>query len=202
MPPALTSIMLKLQSFFKDMSGNIMMIYAEKGIEPFRKPLTITLPTLLVIYAAVYAPIGKRLSSSATRVTNMEVVAQYAEEYSGAKTSLTAFQRRLPLPKDKDEWLNYVITSTAKNYGISIDGVSAQKESETGGFLVVSREVSVSTTYDKLGRWIADIENSKIFLKVVELTARRDDNAPGTVKVTFRLSTVIPRFAGGGGGAQ
>lgn len=202
MPPVLSTIILKAQSFFKDMLDNIMLIYGEKGIEPFRKPLTIALPTLLVIYAAVYAPIGKKLSNSNTRLKNLEVVALHAEEYVNAKSALTVYQRRLPLSKDKDEWLNYIITSTAKAYGISFDGVSAQKESEMGGFLVVSREVTVATTYDKLGRWIAEIENSKIFLKVVELNIRRDDNAPGTVKASFRLSTVIPRFGGGGGAAQ
>lgn len=197
-----TSIILKAQAFIKDMFGNIMLIYGEKGIEPFRKPLIIAFPALLIIYVAVYGPITKKLSNSATSLRNLEIVAQHSEEYTNAKTSLSAFQRRLPLAKDKDEWLNYIITSTAKSYGIAFDGVSSQKESEVGGFLVVSREVTVSTTYDKMGRWIAEIENSKIFLKVVDLNIRRDENSPGTVKASFRLSTVIPRFGGGGGPAQ
>ncbi|MBI5744592.1 MAG: type 4a pilus biogenesis protein PilO [Elusimicrobia bacterium] len=201
MPPVIASLLLKVQSFFKDMAGNIMIIYGEKGIEPFKKPLLIALPTLLIIYSAVYSPLGRKLDGSAARVRNMETVAQYAADYLEAKSRLSGYQRRLPLAKDKDEWLNYIITNTAKSYGISFDGVSAQKETEVGNFYVVSREITVTTTYAKLGKWLAEIENSPIFLRIVELSLRRDENSPGTIKVTFRLSTIIPRFRAAGGGS-
>ncbi len=199
MTPLITSLLAKARSFFKDMADNVMIIYGEKGIEPFKKPLMIALPTLLVLYAGVYSPLGSKLSAAKTKLEVLTVVAQYASDYQDAKTRLSAYQRRLPLLKDKDEWLNYIITSTARSYGISFDGVSGQKESEIGNFLVVSREVTVTTTYAKLGKWLAEIENSPIFLRVIELDARRDANNPGTVKVTFRLATVFPRFQGGRG---
>lgn len=198
MPPYIAAILWKVQSFFKDMLDNILLIYGEKGIEPFRKPLIIALPTLLIIYTAVYGPLGRKLDNAAARLRNSETVARYADDYVSGKSQLTAFQRKLPLTKDKDEWLNYIITNTARSYGISFDGVSGQKEIEVGNFLVVSREITVTTTYSKLGKWLAEIENSPIFLRVVELSLRRDEANPRTVKVTFRLSTIIPRYGGGG----
>jgi len=63
---------------------------------------------------------------------------------------------------------------------------------------VVSREVMVTTTYANLGRWLAEIENSKILLRVSDLTIRRSQDAPGTIKVTFTLATVFAKFGGGG----
>lgn len=200
MPPSIASLLASVQAFFKDMVGNIMLIYGEKGIEPFRKPLIIAIPTLLIIYSAIYSPLGNKLNNAANRIKSVETVAQYSSDYTEAKSRLSGYQRRLPLAKDKDEWLNFIITNTARNYGISFDGVSAQKETEVGSFLVVSREVTVTTTYAKLGKWLAEIENSPIFLRVVELSLRRDEFTPGNIKVTFRLSTIMPRFHGQGGG--
>jgi type II secretory pathway component PulM len=198
MDPKVEAIFLKAQSFFKDMAGDVMMIYAEKGFEPFKKPLMIAGPSLLVLYAAVYSPLTGKVSSTSNQLESMKVVAQYAGDYEDAKTRLAAYQRRLPFIKDKDEWLNYVITTTARAYGISFDSLSAQKETEVGNYLVVSREVMVTTTYANLGRWIAEIENSKILLRVTDLTIRRSEDNPGTVKVTFTLATVFSKFGGGG----
>ena len=198
MNPVVAAILQKIQSFFKDMSANIMIIYGEKGIEPFKKPLLIAGPSLLVLYAGVFSPLTSKVKTSTAQVESMTVVAQYAGEYEDAKLKLAAYQRRLPFIKDKDEWLNYVITNTARAYGISFDSLSAQKETEVGNYLVVSREVMVTTTYANLGRWLAEIENSKILLRVSDLTIRRSQDAPGTIKVTFTLATVFAKFGGGG----
>jgi type II secretory pathway component PulM len=198
MPPEIAAIFGKLQSFFKDMLDNIMMIYAEKGIEPFKKPLLVAVPALIILYAAVYSPLGSRLSAAKARLQNLEVIVQHAGEYEDARTRLSAYQRRLPLIKDKDEWLNYLITNSARLYGISFEGIGAQKETEVGNFVIVSRDVSVATGYATLGKWVADIENSPILIRVTDLNIRRDANNPGMVKVTFKLSTIFPKFPGGG----
>ncbi|HAT73214.1 MAG TPA: hypothetical protein DCS63_10410 [Elusimicrobia bacterium] len=198
MPPFLTAIILKARVFFKDMLEDILLIYAEKGIEPFRKPLLIAGPILLAIYAVIYNPLGSRLGSAARHLENLQVVARYAADYEDVKARLLPYQRKLPLLKDKDEWLNYIITSSARPHGITFDGISGQKEIEVGNFLMLSRQVDVTTTYAKLGRWLADIENSPIFLRVVELNAKKDESNPGTIKASFNLSTLVPRFAAGG----
>jgi type II secretory pathway component PulM len=198
MPPAIAAIAQKLLSFFKDMWDNTMMIYGEKGIEPFKKPLIVAVPTLIILYAAVYSPLGTRLSAARSHMESLQVIAQHAGEYEDAKTRLSAYQRRLPLIKDKDEWLNFLITNSAKAYGISFEGMGAQKETEVGNFVVVSRDVSVTTNYATLGKWMADIENSPILIRIVELNMRRDQSNPGLIKVNFKLSTIIPKFQGGG----
>lgn len=198
MPPFAGAILLKIKAFVKDMKDNVLLIYGEKGIEPFKRPLIIAGPTLLVLYAVVYAPLGSRLALASGQLANAEVVARFANDYDEAKTHLTAYQRRLPLPKDKDEWLNYILTTTARTHGINFDTISSQRESEVGNFIVVSREVSVTATYARFGAWVAEIENSPIYLKIVDMALHRDPSNPGSVKVTFKLSTVFPKFAGGG----
>ncbi len=198
MPPPLAVLAQKLQSFFKDMLDNTRMIYSEKGIEPFKKPLLVAVPTLIILYAAVYSPLGSKLSSAKKDMQSLQIIAQHAGEYEDAKTRLMAFQRRLPLIKDKDEWLNFLITNSARAYGISFEGMGAQRETEVGNFVLVSRDVTVTTNYATLGKWIADIENSPILIRVTELNMRRDAASPGLIKVNFKLSTIFPKFSGGG----
>lgn len=198
MPPPLAAIAQKLLSFFKDMLDNIRMIYSEKGIEPFKKPLVVAVPTLIILYAAVYSPLSGKLAASKTHLQSLEIIAQHAGEYEDAKTRLSALQRRLPLIKDKDEWLNFLITNSARAYGISFEGMGAQRENEVGNFVMVSRDVSVTTNYATLGKWIADIENSPILVRITDLNMRRDAANPGMVKVNFKLSTIFPKFPGGG----
>lgn len=192
-------IIEKARSYFKNLSANILMIYGEKGFAPFKRPLTIAAPVLLVLYVAVYSPISGNLSKTTRSISGMTVVAQYAEQYETAKTRVQGMHRRLPLVKDKGEWLNYVINSTARDLGVQVDSLSAQRETEVGGYVLVSREVQTTTTYSQFGKWMAEIENSPIFLRITEINLNRDENNPGSVKVTFTLSTVFPRFGAGGG---
>lgn len=189
----------KAKSYVRNLYANILMIYGEKGIAPFKRPLTIAAPTLLVLYVAVYSPISSNLSRTTRSISGMTVVSQYAEQYESAKMRVQGLHRRLPLVKDKGEWLNYVINNSARNLGVQVDSLSAQRETEVGSYVLVSREVQTTTTYSMFGKWMAEIENSPIFLRITELTLQRDENNPGSVKVTFTLSTVFPRFGAGGG---
>jgi hypothetical protein len=197
MPPLIAALLEKIKAAVKDMIANILIIYGEKGITPFKKPLMVALPSLFILYFIVYTPISDKLRRSKTDAKNMAVVAQFAGDYETAKLRLSSLQRKLPLFKDKDDWLNYLLTTTARNSGASVDSLGAQRESEVGNYLMVSREVTATTNYDTFGKWMAEIENSPIFLRVTELRLVRDENSRGMVKITFTLSTIFPKQGGG-----
>lgn len=191
----------KIKVIAKDMTDNVLIIYADKGFEPFKKPLIFALPVLLVVYAAVYSPLGGKLKNRTMELEKLKLISMHAADYQAAKDSYARYQRRLPLLKDKDDWLSYVMTSTAKTNGIVIDTLSSQAEAEVGNFLMVSREASVTTTYPRLGKWVADMENSPILLKVSEMDLRKDPLTGGVIKVTIKLATIFPRFGGASPGA-
>ncbi|PKM97080.1 MAG: hypothetical protein CVU79_10070, partial [Elusimicrobia bacterium HGW-Elusimicrobia-3] len=156
MPPQIAALIEKATAYFKDLFANVVIIYGEKGIEPFKRPLVIAVPSLLILYAGVYSPISGKLSRTVRGIDNMTVVSNYAEEYEGVKARVSGLHRRLPLLKDKDDWLSYIINSSAKSAGVSVESQSAQRETEIGSYLVVSREVSTVTTYHKVGKWLAE----------------------------------------------
>ncbi len=197
--PVIMALVSRVTAFFKDMSDDILVIYAEKGIAPFKKPLFVALPAILLLYAAVYLPLKSKINTESIRLKKLQLIAQHSAGYEDAKTRLAAYQRRLPLIKDKDEWLNYVMTSTAKAHGISFDSLSEQTEAEIGDFLLVSRAVTVTTTYAQFGKWMVDIEHSPILLKVAEVDIKKDSSSMGMVKINMKLSTIFQRIRAAGG---
>lgn len=189
----------KIRAYFRDMLSDILIIYGEKGITPFKRPLTIALPSLLLLYVAVYSPLTDKLARAKRSITSMTAIAQYAEEYDAAKVQMRALQRRLPLIKDKSEWLSYLINSTSRETGVTVDSQGAQQETEVGGYLVVSREITTTTSYALFGKWLAAMENSPIFVRITELNLNREPTNPGMIKVTFTISTIFPRPGAMGG---
>src|SRR3989338_4886221 len=129
MPPQIAALIEKATAYFKDLFANVVIIYGEKGIEPFKRPLIIAVPSLLILYAGIYSPISGKLSKT--------------------------------------------VNSSAKTTGVSVESQSAQRETEIGSYLVVSREVSTVTTYHKMGKWLAEIENSPIFLVITDPNMER-----------------------------
>jgi type II secretory pathway component PulM len=192
---------IRVRSFVVDAADNMFVIYAEKGIEPFKKPLIISGAILLAIYVAIYNPLSGRIRAASARLNSTRAISQGAGEYQDAKKRLMNFQTKLPLLKDKDDWLSYLLLSTSKVHGISFDALSAQKEESNGSFLLVSRNVEFVTAYDTLGKWLADIESSPISLKIVSLTAARDEENPLNVKVSMKLSTIFMKPGSSSGGA-
>ena len=197
--PIIMALVNTITVFFKDMHDNVLIIYAEKGVEPFKKPLLVALPAVLILYVLMYAPLASKAKINADRLEKSQIIAAHYADYDDARTKLAAYQKRLPLIRDKDEWLNYMMTSTAKAHGISFDSIAAQTETEIGNFLLVSRLVSVTTTYFKFGKWVADIENSPILLKVTDVNLKKDGSRAGVVRINMKLSSVFPKFGAAGG---
>ncbi len=198
----MNSIVEKIKAAVLEMKDDALVIYAERGFEPFKKPLLIAAPVLLVLYGAVYVPSSDKYQSKKLEVEHLEAISVHYREYNDMLARKTELRRRLPLAKDKGEWLSYILASTSRDHGITFDSLLAQEEQKAGPLVLVSRGASVTSTYDKIGKWLAEIENSKIYLKITQLQISRRAAAPGMLKVTIKLSTMFPaedRASEGGG---
>lgn len=192
----------KIKHLVLGMRDDILVIHSEKGIEPFKKPLLMAAPALLILYAAVYSPSSVKLQEKMTEVEHLAAISVHYVDFNGMMATKSELRRKMPLAKDKGEWLSYILTSTSKNHGITFDALMAQEEQKAGPLTLVSRGASVTSTYEQIGKWLAEVENSKIFLKVTDLQIARNKLTPGTVKVTISLSTVFPNDAPQDGGGM
>lgn len=186
----------KIISFFKDSVSDLQSIYAEKGIEPFKKPLAVSIPVFLAVYFGFYSPSGTKLMMARDELARYELLSPFYTDYIGYKNAAAQYKKNLPLYKDKDEWLDYIIRTNSQKNGITPDTISSQTESElTGGFVLATREVTIRADYDTIGKLIADIENSPIFVKITEFDLKKDSEL-GVVSAQFKISTVFVKPGG------
>jgi Tfp pilus assembly protein PilO len=191
----ITAAAARAAAFLKDMADDIGMIYAEKGMEPFKKPLLISLVIILCVYAFAYSPLRTRVAARSVELDKWRFIEANYSQYESAQARLRAFQGRLPLLKDKEDWLNLILNSTAKTAGVVFDRITTQTEVKAGNFLVVSIDVSMTTTYMKLGRWLADIEKNPMLLRVADARiARVEGQASFNVRADLKLSTIFPNI--------
>lgn len=190
----------KIRNSAREMKDDVLVIYAEKGMAPFKKPLLIAAPVMLILYGAVYSPSSDKYAAKKIEMEHLEAVSVHYSEYNDMLARRSELRRKMPLAKDKGEWLSYILTSTSKKHGITFDSLMAQEEQKAGPLTLVSRGASVTSTYEQIGKWLADVENSKIFLKITDLQISRRSAAPGMVKTTIKLSTVFPGDAAQDGG--
>ncbi|MDT8286827.1 MAG: hypothetical protein RQ748_06935 [Elusimicrobiales bacterium] len=182
----------KIRNSVLEMKDDVLVIYSEKGMIPFKKPLLIATPVILLLYSAVYGPSSEKYATKKMELAHLESVSVHYSGYNEMLARKSELRRKMPLAKDKGEWLSYILTSTSKKHDISFDSLMAQEEQKAGPLILVSRGASVTSTYEKIGKWLAEVENSKIFLKITDLQITRRSAAPGMVKVTIKLAAVFP----------
>lgn len=186
----------KIISFLKNSVSELQGIYAEKGIEPFKKPLIVALPMFLAVYFGFYSPSGAKLSAAKDELARYELMAPFYDDYISYKNSSAQYKKNLPLYKDKGEWLDYIIRSNSQKNGITPDSIGAQTETDvTGGFLLATRVVSIRADYQTIGKLVADIENSPVFVKITELNLKKDAEL-GVVVAEFKVATVFAKPGG------
>lgn len=93
--------------------------------------------------------------------------------------------------KDREEWLNYLIISTAKDLEIDIESLAPQKTSESGVFLIASRDVETTIDYDTAGRWIEKLENAPVFLRITGMSMDKLEDDATYVKLRMTISTLF-----------
>lgn len=199
MPPIPLAV-ARLRVIVKEMTDSATMIYAEKGLAPFKKPLLISISVMLGVYALVYSPVQSRISARKMELEKWQVIEKYASEFESADRKIRQYRERLPLLKDKEEWLSGLMNSAARANGMSIDSLSTQAETESGDYLLVSREASLTTTYAQFGKWLADIERTPAFVRVSGVTITKIEEPARYVNVRVKLSTVY--YKGGGAPAR
>jgi len=174
-----------------DAFAYVQVIYAEKGVEPFKVPVLIVLSIVFCLYFFVYSKIEPQINDITSQIDTFRSIADNLDDYMRAKSSITEFKKKLPMYKDREDWLNYLIISTAKKNNIELESLSPQKISEKGDFAIASRDVETTVEYDVAGMWIAELENAPVFLRITFVSIDRIAENPALVKVKMTVSTLF-----------
>jgi Tfp pilus assembly protein PilO len=187
-------ILIKIKSYIKNMMDDLVAVYFEKGIEPFKKPLIYSFGIILISYL-IYFSNSSKVSSLREELNKMEIISRYYDGYTQSKDQLEKYLKILPSIKDKNEFLGYVLNNTASKYKISFSKIDPDREIKTNltNLYFVSKQVQFSTDYNTLGNFIRDIENNKPFVYISNISIKKSDNQEylGMLDVTLNVSTVF-----------
>lgn len=186
------NIISKYKKKIKNLIEDIEGIYIEKGIQPFQKPFLYALLTVFISYL-IYLSNKGTLKNNQIEYEKMYQLSLFANEYIDLKNNIQSYFKKIPSIKDKTEWLNYLLNTTAQRYQIDFTNVESQKELKVGNNIyVVSKQVQFTTDYQTLGKFITDLENSPVFVEISQLIAiKKDDNYIVNIEVTLNVSTIF-----------
>lgn len=178
-------------SKINDFIAYIQVIYSERGFEPFKIPVLVVLGIIFCLYFFVYSKIEPQINVISEQLDTQRTIAEGLDEYNNTKGLITDFKKKLPMYKDKDDWLNYLIISTAKKMDIELESLSPQKINEVGDFAIAFRDVETTVEYDMAGKWIEELENAPVFLRITALSMDRIPENPAYVKLRMTVSTLF-----------
>jgi len=175
--------------------------FKAKGFDYFKKVLAVAAALALVGYFALYRTSTAQLTSVKRQVSVLREVAKYARDYRSLKDQIAVLEDKFPTEAERKDWLFALVLGSAKQSGLSIESISAQKEEERGDmpFVKVSIDVTAKGTYHQIGDWIARLEGAPRFTQIESfvITKFREGGAEappmGLNLVQLTLATVIPK---------
>lgn len=177
----------KIQDYF----DYLQVVYAERGFEPFKIPVLVVLGITFSLYFFLYTPIEPKISDLQSKLDTQKTISESLGEYNDAKNTITEYKKKLPMYKDREDWLNYLIISTAKELGIEIESLSPQQITEEGKFAIASRNVETTLMFEDAGKWIEKLENAPVFIRITNASINKIQEDPAYVKLTMSISTVF-----------
>ena len=70
----MNNLLQKIKIFLKRMLDDIVVIYEEKGAEPFKKPLLYAILPILILYFMIYSPVADKLRDKKNELANIESI--------------------------------------------------------------------------------------------------------------------------------
>lgn len=182
----------EIKRYIKNTLQDIQAVYSEKGTEPFKKPAGIAIVLILASFF-FYRSSSSGLLDAQDKLKWIESIKDYYNEYVSSKQTIKNYSSNLPAWKEKEEYLSYMLTSIATKNQITFSSVETQKEMPFDRIYYVTKEVRFTTTYEKLIKFLSEIETSELFIEIsqINITKKESTSQLGLVEVDLIVGTIF-----------
>jgi hypothetical protein len=148
---------------------------------------------LFAAYMGLYRPPQQKSSRLAAQIAKAKMLHDYGSQYSDLRDQLRGAYRRLPLLKDRDQWLSNSVRDSLSAGGLLSEDFKPVQEQEVQGLLFQTSSVSLNVRFAEFYDWLLRLESAKpmMHLSLLDLTKMTDK--PGYNRATCEVSTVIPK---------
>ncbi|MCX7641397.1 MAG: type 4a pilus biogenesis protein PilO [Elusimicrobiales bacterium] len=178
--------------YIRNIIQDVQAVYAEKGSEPFKKPSVFALIALIVGYL-FYNSSKTNLTVAKDKLDWLHSIKDHYGEYTTAKQTIKKYSANIPAWKDKDDFLSYTLTNIASKNGITFSSIESQREMPYDRVFYVTKQVRFTTTFEKLIKFLADIEKSDVLIEISQINIIKKENItnPGMLDVDLTVGTIF-----------
>jgi len=185
---------IKIITKTKEEFEYVKIILMERGVKFFIKPVFIGILLILILYTQIYQAAERDIFFKTDAIKAAQIQAENLEDYLKDKNNLIALGKMLPDIKDKSSWLLDKLTTILEENNVLASRISEQKEKDLGKFTSVNIKITLTVSYEELGKILQSIENDDIFLKVVALNLAKkggQEELLGYNEIDMEVSTVF-----------
>lgn len=173
----------------------IASMLRDKGRERFGRTLILGVGLPAAAYFLFYGPAKKKFSDLDNRLQTAQTMAANADTYKSLKDNIERAYARLPLPKDRTNWLADTVKEALRAEEIVPSQFNPPVEKETNGIVEQSLTISMSTKFPELMGFLARLETIKPSVYVTSLEVAKKDPKEGEIiarnEVSCTISTII-----------
>ncbi len=158
---------------------------------------------IIAFFKYVYAPMGLKIKDLEKQVEEKVEVLRKAEEeakrlpeleveFKALKVELAHVEKKLPRENDIPGLLK-TATRVGRRYSIDITNFSPRKESKKAYYTLLPMEISINTTYHRLGFFMTKMAQQERVLgfKNLRITSTIDENSRVNIMASFMLCAYV-----------
>ncbi|MBI2069260.1 MAG: type 4a pilus biogenesis protein PilO [Elusimicrobia bacterium] len=171
----------------------------ENGFETGLKDKSLQAPLIVAVVGVflgwfLIKSSTSKIATASALANDAQVKSQIAEEYRQVAVGWGEFSKTMFLPPDKDpkDWLSSQISSYAQGSGVEVIAANPSGEAvNTGSLIWQQGSFELRGSYHDLGRFMADLENSRPYVGVTDFSLKRDLSSEGNAKPSVRLTAYV-----------
>ena len=191
MPDSLKSnkILASIQKGLND----IKLVLEEGNYKLFVKQAAVIVGILL-LYRWGNGKIQEQVSQVRGQIAAVETQKDSEQEYLENKRKLLDLEPRFPDVSAKNDWLLRQLVVVFREANLTHQVSATQTEdTSNSSYTVASVPVTVQASFNAFGRFLADFESRKEYLRISELSLEKNTESSGQNDISLRINTIFPK---------
>ncbi len=181
------------QASFQQGLKDIKSVLEEGKFALFAKQLVVLLVVFLLVRYG-YKTMHEKQEKIKDDMAALQIQQVSKADYEDNKQHLLRLEPLFPDIGQKQEWMLVRLSDIFEKHKIPVNIDGNITENSQGSYLVASQSVTFADTFQRIGEFLADLENGDDFLRIssVVITKQTDQEHLGTNAVSLQFNTAFP----------
>jgi type II secretory pathway component PulM len=153
--------------------------------DPIQLRVCVVATLLLVGYAAIYVPLGRRIGRTTKNLNRQNRAIDLAAEYERLQKQYAPLEHRVPAQTDAKEWAQYVLEGV-RHHALKMNQFDCHEPKQFGPFKVVTFQIELVGTFFELDKFLRWLESNDRLFRVdsISIGSSQSDKGGLTMRMT------------------